>query len=65
MRKPPEKNKLYSSNNTGNLNDAIEENGWAGFVFMKDFWGSTKKTTWPFRTQEAKSLNATVTEKMK
>jgi hypothetical protein len=46
LRKPPEKkNKLYGSNNTGNLNNAIEENGQAEFVFVNDFWGSSKKMT--------------------
>ncbi|XP_062149315.1 plastid division protein PDV1 [Alnus glutinosa] len=56
LRKPPEKkNKLYGSNNTGNLNDAGKENGPAGFVFVKDFQGPDDDDD--SAIQEAKSLN--------
>jgi hypothetical protein len=56
LRKPPEKkNKLYGSNNTGNLNVAVKENGRAGFVFVKDFQGPDDDDD--SAIQEAKSLN--------
>lgn len=60
LKKPSEKkNKPYgtnSDNNTSNLNDAVEENGRAGFVFVKDFRGSEDDDN--SAIQEAKSLNA-------
>ncbi|KAE8077834.1 hypothetical protein FH972_016358 [Carpinus fangiana] len=58
QKNPSEKkSKPYGTiNNTSNLNDAVEENGRAGFVFVKDFRGSEDDDD--SAIQEAKSLNA-------
>ena len=58
LKNPSEKkNRSYgTNNNANNLNDAVEENGRAGFVFVKDFRGSVDDDD--SAIQEAKSLNA-------
>lgn len=60
LKKPLEKrNKPYASNhnnNSSNLNEAVEENGRPGFVFVKDFRGSDDDDV--SAILEAKSLNA-------